>query len=239
MERHSPQICLEFSHTYVPERLVPLTSSGDWSFDQASIAAERATIDDVETSVRDRFNLEAEQITRVSLLDDVAFRRQQATNQDPGRLGLFFHASYQSVATVFGPQNVYLESSYESVGRELQDQIRRAAIEHGYPIDSQKVTISTNRGSVQVRIAGFDGHDDPSLPSCAVLDLAWTRHRVEAFSKTFTVLPLSYRNQQRQVAALAALLNLPRRESVVSVFVDSKRQVVDELGFGTITLIAR
>ena len=230
---------LEFCHLHSPSRLVTLDGmeAGLPRFRAAELNRLQTSVNKLETALRIRCGLGQQPITRIGLLDDIAVRESQRVSNEPSRWEFFTGISRESLAQVTGGA-VYDESQFIFRGRELQKLLLTKARENNLQIaDRRRITIPTSAGTFKFSIAGFEGVDDASAPSCAVLDLAWTEWRTQQFEQTITTLPAKYMRQQQQVAALAALIELPRRETVRSVLLDGAGEIVNEIRFGEFTLL--
>ena len=239
-QSHQKSVSLEIEHVYAPARsvrLCGLNNSGKFRWDASELAEKLCAARELEGHVATRFGIPTEDILRLALLDDVVACERKRQSSDPARWELFSAVSRASVAAATDAQ-IYLESSFASRGRELQALIRQVATSRGIQIkDDSKIFIPTSHGVVDVQISGFKGVTDRSHPSCAVLDLAWTEWRLRHQHRTFTALPNDYFKQQRQVAALAALVDLPRRELATALFLNRDGVIVRDLEFGSVKLV--
>lgn len=237
--REQAPISLEYCHLYAPNRIATFLGydqSGQLKFDSCDLEALHKRLDGVEGEIKQRFDLEHSPLTRLALLDNVESREKQLVSEDPWRVDLFEGVSKESLR-IGAKAEVHLESHFISKARLLQIEILERAKDLGLTLKKGKISISTSIGIHTPKIFGFKGVEDPKHPSCCVLDMAWTIWRTQNFSRTFTVLPLEYSIQQQQVAALAALLEIPRRNSVTAVFLDDSGTIINELKFGSVNLI--
>lgn len=234
-----PATCIEVCHTYAPDRLVPCDGLGDegWNYRLSDIQIQLGQLEAIESALRTAHGLDAQPVARLGLLDDVAAQENMRRSQDSARHALFLGVSAESLR-VGAKAEVHLESAFVRRGVELQGMLAEQVAERALPHRGSRIEIPTSAGDCRVKLAGFRGVPDSSHPSCAVLDLAWTEWRTGEYGSTYTVLPLAYREQQLQVAALAALIELPRRDSVTAVFLDRNGAIVEELNFGSVNVIS-
>jgi len=233
-------VSLEVAHLHAPERLVSLNVSGAkgvrcWSDVECAQSLNKCSL--LELQVGQREGTSVDEITRLALHDDVIARDRQRGSADSWRWALFNGVSAESI--VVGTEaEVHSESSFVRRGKELQMLICERADRLGIGSEADgKLHIRTTDGIVKVKIFGFNGIPDPAYPGCAVLDLAWTEWRIKNFARTFTALPQSYQKQQRQLSALAALVDLPGRDTVTTLFLNSGGEIVRESNLADLKVV--
>jgi hypothetical protein len=238
-------VSLELCHIKAPERIVPLTQQAPidrsrtcFAYDQNAIARLQLGLGALEQQIRQRFALDdATAIVRMALLDDVLAREEQNVSiNNSWRHELFIQASLHALAQGVGGE-AYQESDFRPQGKILQESVRLRAGQLKPENHASRVEINTSHGKIAAKIAGFTGVEDATCPSCAILDLAWTQWRTTQHEQVFTVLPIEYKEQQLQVAALAALIDLPKRDSIWAIFVDPQNSIVEELNYGYVRLL--
>lgn len=195
------QCTIEIGHTYVPERLTDILperdNDGQFQFADTEQAKE----------LRELADTVAPGAIRVALIDDVEARERQRKSQDSWRWAMFIGASLESVS--FGTQAdiVELESRFESPGRRLTQEIKNMELPKDYRFsqDGKKLIVGSGKGREVISLEGFSEVEDPTYPSCQMLDLAWLQHRLTLAPHAVNVLPKSFKEQQKQVGLLADL----------------------------------
>ncbi len=229
---------IELCHLYAPERLVSFEGWGTGvpKFKQDQLTQLHDSLAELEKDVTHKFSLSRSSISRLALFDEVLAREHQRAGLNQDRWELFIGVSRASLKQ--GAQaEIYDESTFVARGKKLQNLILAAAEKLKISMGpTGKLSIPTNIGDIAVQVFGFAGVKDTSHPSCAVLDLAWTEWRTQNFSRTFTALPKGFNKQQTQVAALAALLNMPNRETVTTLLLNPEGQITREWNFGSVEL---
>lgn len=230
----APAIAIELAHLYAPERLIPCRGFENWSSDVVTESLTRH--DALASDILHHCALPSARVERVALLDDLAVREEQRSSGERWRWELFLHASRQSLVIGAGAR-VFDESRFVPRGRELQEEIVQASAARGVPLLDGRVTLATSMGPVSVRVSGFAGITELLHPSCAVLDLAWCEWRSSRYETVLTALPASFFRQQLQVAALSALLQIPGRERLRTVFLRADGSISRELAYGELNLL--
>lgn len=210
-----PVSTIEIGHTYAPERFTDLMvgrdSRGQLQFKDKEHAKE----------LRELADTISPDGIRVALVDDVAAREKQKKSQDSWRWAMFIGATVESVR--FGTQAdfVELESRFELPARRLTQEIKNMELSEDYRFsqDGKKLIVGSGKGREVISLEGFSGVEDPSYPSCQMLDLAWLQHRLTLAPYAINVLPRSFEEQQKQVGLLADLF--PEAKSrFVTEFID-------------------
>lgn len=233
-------VALEVAHIHAPERLVALrglSNDGSFRWCPRALDASLRDVQHVEDQLAQRPEVAGHAVTRLSLLDDVVVREAQRVSAESWRWELFIRVSRQSVEQGTSAV-VHLESSFVAAARELHNRVGASLARLGIAMDDRgQARVPTDHGVIGIRLCGFHTIADPTHPSCTLLDLAWTAWRCERYAHTFTALPLGYYKQQLQVAALAALIDLPGRDRVTTLFMDRAARFKGELCFGDVTVL--
>jgi hypothetical protein len=179
---------VECLHTYSPERLVS-PSGGELGL--VSPLAPYTNFTDSERTSKLRLlaselGEDDEEVLTVGFVDDVALASHITKLQDTGgmhrarRLKVFNGIALESVEAGTQADYVTLESSYVVPALGIIDAIKKSELPTGYRLSRSGSTLLSAQDSdeLQIRLTGFNGVDDPLHPSCAVLDLAWLRHRL-------------------------------------------------------------
>ena len=82
------------------------------------------------------------------------------------------------------------------------------SLPEGYRLSQDGRKLKLPKSSGTIRLMGKDGVDDPTYPSCEILDLAWLQKRLGIASEAVTVLPRRYLPQQERVSVLADLVGI-------------------------------
>lgn len=197
---------VELGHSYAPDRLVPLDldrPDGGYSFVDTPEAARLRKI-------ADYFGPPA---VWVALLDDVAMQElSDKSAENSSRYGLFIGVAEESLKAGTGAERIYRESQFRPAGLEIIAAIHNMTLPAGYRLsqDGRKLKVGSGKNTLVIPLQGFDGVDDPTYPSCQVLDLAWLQKRLNTAPKAVTVLPAGYENQQQGVGILADLMGIDR-----------------------------
>ncbi len=207
----SPVRTVEIGHTYAPYRLLPLNVGADeYGQRMFSDTPKAAHMRELAS------NLGAGTL-RVALLDDVVVaKRERESEENSWRWSLFTGTSEQSLQIGTGAEIVQRESQLEPEARRLIEQIRTMDLPEGYRLsqDGRKIITGTGDDRFYVPLEGYHATaggigtiDDPTHPSCQMLDLAWLRKRLAIAPDAVTVLPDTewYRRQQRGVEILSRL----------------------------------
>jgi hypothetical protein len=173
-----------------------------------------------------------ERTVKVALLDDVVMaHRQKLSEEDSWRWAMFTGVSYESLKAGTGAEIVQQESQLEHDGRTLVSIIRTMDLPEGYRLsqDGRKIIVGSGKSREYIPLEGYGWNlgswgsiDDPTFPSCEVLDLAWLRKRLDIAPEAVTVLPDTewYRRQQRGVELLSKLFPDMQDKSIRSIFID-------------------
>lgn len=207
------QATIEIGHTYAPELLLAQANIGiNWEFDDTSYAQKLR-------SVAENISQDA---VRVAFIDDVILRDKQKHSEDSWRWQLFISRSEASVKAGTSAEIIAFESSFIDRGKQLVEEIQSMELPEGYRMsgDGTKVVFGTGRNRERIPLVGFKSIDDPTHPSCSILDLAWLEHRLMIAPKAITLLPKEYKEQQRKVALLADLFPHLGSQKMTSLFID-------------------
>lgn len=202
---------VEIGHRYAPDRLAQLSSAEEADF--YSTALQRHFKDTPEAArlrrIADFFGHSA---VRVALVDDIDLRQRQRKSADSWRWQMFHNTSIESVALGAGVdrQRVYKESEFEQSARALVAEIQSMELPEGYRLSQKgdKLKIGSGKELHTIALQGYPGVEDPTFPSCEVLDLAWLKKRLTLAPAAITVLPSTYAGQQERVDTLATLIGI-------------------------------
>jgi hypothetical protein len=161
--------------------------------------------------------------TRFALLDDTVLAQaaQKVRPDERWRIDFTRQRMLAAVQTDTGADQIYLESSLEAPARYLVGLIQQVAPTKGHriaPEKGNKLFIDGDRKN-NFKLMGKEGIDDPTYPSCELLDLAWLMIRTQNYDKVITVLPRSFEGQQERVAFLATLIGI-KPEAYATEFYD-------------------
>jgi hypothetical protein len=218
-----PQRTVEVGHTYSPNRLVQLSTPEESDF--YSTALGRHFKDTPEAAqLRELASSFGEATLRVALVDDVIPKDKQRKSADSWRWQMFMNASAESVVLGTGitQSELYYESNFEAAGRDLVAQIQTMTLPEGYRLSQagDKLKIGSGKAVKTIRLQGYTDIEDPTFPSCEVLDLAWLQKRLSLAPEAVTVLPEEFADQQERVAVLASLIGIDP-STYSTVFVNS------------------
>ena len=223
-------ITVEIGHSYAPDRLVRFARA-DEDGDFYSPELDRSFTDTEEAArLRKIAEFFGESAVRVALVDDIAAKEKQKKSVDEWRWQAFLNASYAGVKYGTGVEwnKLFKESDFEQSGRDLVTQIQAMELPVGYRLsqDGRKLITGSGKDRFSILLQGFKGVDDPSYPSCQVLDLAWLQKRLTLAPEAITVLPSDYEEQQRGVEILADLTGVDK-DTYSTVYYDSKDTSVE------------
>ncbi len=218
---NQPQRTVEVGHVYSPNRLIQLSSPEESDF--YSRALGRHFKDTPEAArLRDIAGSFGEATLRVALIDDVLPKDAQRKSADSWRWQLFMNTSAESVilGTGITQSELYYESNFETAGRDIVAQIQAMDLPEGYRLTQagDKLKVGSGKAMRTIRLQGYSGIEDPTFPSCEVLDLAWLEKRLTLAPESVTVLPEGFIDQQERVAVLAELIGIdPSAHSTVLI----------------------
>lgn len=200
---------VEIGHVYSPERLIPLAPEGEGDFWSDNLGREFS----YSLEAKELRDLVGQHLGRtgvkvVALVDDCRARQKQKNSVDSWRWQAFINASAESVRLGTGAEFVQFESDLEANGRTLIDKITQISFPRGYRLSQDGRKLKLPKSSGTIRLMGKDGVDDPTYPSCEILDLAWLQKRLDIAPETITILPGSYLPQQERTAILADLVGI-------------------------------
>lgn len=207
-----PAATVEIGHVYAPDRLVDLARS-DESGDFYSARLGRAFNDTAEAArLRKIADDVGESAIRVALIDDVVAKEKMKVSEEPWRWQQFLNVCYESIRLGTGVEqsNLFYETDFEQRGRDIVAYIQTTELPREYRLSQShhKLTAGSGSNRTQIPLTGFEGVEDPTFPSCQVLDIAWLEKRLTLAPKAITVLPASYQEQQRGVGVLAGLMGI-------------------------------
>lgn len=211
---------VEIGHTYAPDRLGPFAPEGHEG--RRAPGYDRVFTDSPEAA---RLRALAQDIGDkslvVALVDDVAVRERQRNSDDPWRWQAFIDASKASVVAATGAEIVEYESAFALRARDMVEEIRTMELPTDYRLSEtgNKLIFGSGKTKVRIPLVGFGGVDDPTHPSCQMLDLAWLEHKLSLAPDAITVLPQGYEEQQEQVRLLADLFPQIDQHSIESRFI--------------------
>lgn len=215
---------IEIGHTYAPDRLVKL-AGGEGTGDLYSPELGRAFHDTPEAArLRRIAEYFGDSAIRVALVDDVALSERQKKSSEQWRWQHFLNASLAGVQLGTGVERhrLFRESEFEQAGRDIVAQIQAVELPNDYRLSEKgrlKLITGSGKDRFTIPLQGFSGVEDPTYPSCQVLDLAWLQKRLTIATQAITVLPSSYEDQQRGVEILAGLMGISK-ESYYTVVYD-------------------
>lgn len=206
---------IELGHTYAPDRLIPLSTGDRVNGNEFLDTASARRLRELAKSL-------GRPAVWVALLDDVVMRQQMRRSEDPWRLRAFLDASTQSVRAGTRADVVCYESAFELEARKIVDVIRGSSLPQGARLskDENRLLVGSGNDRSRIPLVGFREVEDPTYPSCQVLDLAWLNYKLTLGEEAVTILSESYENQQRQVAELARITGVDMGR-VTSVFVEN------------------
>lgn len=210
---------VEIGHTYAPDRLINLAGASEPG-DFYSLSLGRAFNDTEEAAcLREIADSIGESALRVALIDDVVVKQKMKASEAPWRWQHFLNACSESVMLGTGVKQseLFYESNFEQAGRDIVAEIQAMRLPEGYSLSRSGRRLIKASG-FQIQLQGFEGIEDPSFPSCPVLDTAWLQKRLTLAPSAITVLPVSYRKQQEGASMLATLTGISSG-SYVTVFV--------------------
>lgn len=215
---HMSSVTVEVGHTYAPDELLPL-SHGIVS-SKFPIPVEykpEYLIERIEHAERLHrlASYFGPEITKVALLDEVAVQHKiDALPLSDQKLKWQWKLRESEASLVRGAQTteVYRESQFEQAGRAIVDHVQTMDLPDGYRLsqDGRKLKTGSGKNMFVVPLQGFNGVDDPTHPSCQVLDVAWLQKRLTLAPEAVTLLPAGYEDQQRGVEILADLIGVDR-----------------------------
>lgn len=229
-----PSVTIELGHIYADkERFLP--------FDGYALRATGADLKFRDTEyaqkhrdIAESFGLSA---LRVALLDDVRARTRQRESEDSWRWESVIQVAKQSIiaGTETTESNTFSEHSFEKPARELVAKIQSMELPDTYRLteDKTRLKIGTKSDLRIIRLQGYQGVDDPTFPSCEVLDLAWLQKRLTMAPGAVTILPQTdfYVREQENVAILANLVGVDTSD-VQTIFIDQSGNEVRRLNWG-------
>ena len=211
---------IEIAHTYAPEVLMydlqrAVYERHDVYRDRADeiIQKHSERIDEIERLGRIA-TFFGEDVTRVAFIDDVA--EQQKILREPNsvwwRRNSIYWRTTNSVKRATNAKEIFYESDFEQAGRDMVAQIQQIDLPDGYRLSPDGRKLITGRGNERfsVPLQGFKGCEDPTFPSCQVLDLTWLQKRLTIAPHAITILPVGYEEQQRGVEILADLVGVDK-----------------------------
>lgn len=216
---------VEIGHTYAPDRLVKL-AGGEGTGDLYAPEIGRAFHDTPEAArIRRIAEYFGESAIRVALVDDVALIESQKKSSEQWRWQLFLNASFAGVRLGTGVERnrLFRESEFEQAGRDIVAEIKDMGLPDGYRLSENgrlKLITGSGKDRFTIPLQGFSGVEDPTYPSCQVLDLAWLQKRLTIAPEAITVLPSTYEEQQRGVEILAGLMGIDK-DSYTTVIYDA------------------
>jgi hypothetical protein len=174
------------------------------------------------------------EIVRIIFHDDVDLRIQQNGSQDSGRYQIFLNrALFTAIdrTKLTSESDIKVESEYRYIkpGIDLIDEIKKQAeSKEGWRVseDGKKLVFGSGAEKQTINLVGFLEYEE--VPSCEVLDMVAYRKKIWVDGITITVLPESYKPQQKRVQKLFELFG--ETPPVVVVYHDTSGEIssIDE-----------
>lgn len=210
---------VEIAHIYAPELAVEF--SGQWRQEHNIELPVFAP----PSMAQERIRFIAQNYSRnpviLSLVDDIA-------SNDPAAILM----TDLSVIDAVMPDDVYRESEYIDNARMLINQLQNSHLPDGYRLNAagSKLVVGTGKTKTTVSLTGFRGVNDPTHPSCEMLDAAWILDRLQSVApRGANILPLGFRPQQERTREIANVLPQFSGYDFKSLFVHEQGWVVDTL----------
>ena len=220
-------ITIEIGHTYAPDKLLP-KSHGFISLKYPIPAAYNPDYLSAAVEHSERLHKIAsffgKGALRVAMLDDVALQDKlngMPLSDQKLKWQYTLRKSTEALQRGTNADELYHESEFEAAGRDIVLQIKNMDLPAGQRLsqDQRKLKVGSGKDTLVIPLQGFSGVDDPTFPSCQVLDIAWLQKRLTLAPEAITVLPTGYEDQQRGVAVLAGLVGIDEK-SYQTVFYD-------------------
>lgn len=227
LQREFPKpVAIEAGHVYAlqphKERQVAL------------LEKEFAVADEIGALLKDHLL----SITKLVLVDETdAVTRQQHSAENGSRHLLFIGREMSRIDSGKPPEyELWRESEFQKEAEELIIKIKERVSTLALKdvrlsgADEDRLKIGSNKSGLNIsffqKVEVNGGAGVVSIPSCSLFDLAVYRHKLQDTSVAITVLPRSFKAQQREVKELFAVLG--EDPSVVVVYVDGvDAQVVE------------
>ena len=201
---------IEIGHRYLEEP-VPLVEGAGFIIDPWK-PDKKHPIPDAERIRHIAYTL-APHAIRYAFLDDTVLKQEaEKLGAERWRADLALQTVLEAVQLDTQAHEIYLESTFEKPAKELVTFIQKVAPHKGHKISPEtgnKLFVGGDRKRT-IKLMGKDGMDDPTYPSCDVLNLTWLMIRTQNYDKVTTLLPRGFEAQQERVALLADIIGIDR-----------------------------
>jgi hypothetical protein len=237
---NKPKLSIEAGHLYNAEA-VTTGHSGPDNFGESKPESREVLNSRIEQGIKIGSKIESilrkhdYEVVRIIFHDDVDFRMQQHdSRRDSWRYEMFLHrALFTAIdrTKLTSGSDIKAESEYRYIkpGMALIDEIKKQAeSKEGWRVseDGKKLVIGSGAKKQIINLMGFLEYDE--VPSCEVLDMVAYLKKIWVEGITITVLPESYKAQQKRVQKLFELFG--ETPPVVVVYHDTNGEMssIDE-----------
>jgi hypothetical protein len=174
--------------------------------------------------------------TKIVLVDETDAVTQQEHSSENGSRHLLFIGREMSRIVAKKPEEYELwrESAFqqeaEKLVQNIKEKVRILKSKHIRlsGTDKSRLKIGSNNAGLNIsffqKVAVHGGAHHVQIPSCSLFDLAVYKRKLQDTSCAITVLPLRFKEQQREVKELFSLLG--EEPPVVVVYVDDATAAV-------------
>lgn len=192
----------------------------------ALLAKEFAIADEIGMLLKDHLL----NPTKIVLVDETdAVTQQKHSSENGSRHLLFIGRELSRIDSQKpGDYELWRESEFHSDAQKLIERVKKTVRAFSDPdirlsgANEARLKIGSNTSGVNIsffqKVAVNGGSGKALIPSCSLFDLAVYRQKLRDSSVAVTVLPHSFKKQQREVKELFAILG--EDPSVVVVYVD-------------------